>query len=94
MALRRSGVRIPLGPLSWDKLAICLTKFKSHGRSSRSSRQREGRARWKPFDVSTGTRSLKDDKTELACPLERETALVKASSQRRVARYRESKSVG
>jgi hypothetical protein len=53
--------------------AIIAKTYKSQNRSSRSSRQREGKARWKPFmEVSTGTRQ-----TELARFLERETSPVK-----------------
>jgi len=38
------------------------TGRKSHGRSSTSSRQREGTARWKPFAAPAGAHQ-----TELAC---------------------------
>jgi hypothetical protein len=72
MALRRSGVRIPLGPQkplfgSRESLFISMpipeyrvTNIESHDRSSRSSRQREGKARWKPFNGTERECHLQD----------------------------------
>ena len=57
MALRRSRVRIPLGPLlratgTAGRSYAIMGKiiYRSQDRSSKSSRQREGKARWKPFN--------------------------------------------
>jgi hypothetical protein len=78
MALRRSGVRIPLGPLarainevSRSCAIICKTLKVTAGVVGRPVSEKGERGE-SPSLVSTGAHQ-----TELACSLERETALVK-----------------
>ena len=99
MALRRSRVRISLGPpgtalaigfgiCRGQSLGVIIIKIKSHGRSSRSSRQRDGRARWKPVTAHAGApNTSKVQETELACHPFEEAALVKRVVSAGVARY-------
>ena len=76
MALRRSRVRIPLGP-QYSMSNLSLAYNKSYSRSSKSSRQRVGRLRCEPSNSVYGTlHPLKGYKTELACCLARGTSLV------------------